>query len=96
MKQKSPEEMQEVMKAWMDWNGSLGDKLVSGGSPFKIGANLLPNNEEGDSMKELTGYFLIQAADMDEAKSLLRSHPHLDWHDSARLEVQECMQMGNH
>ncbi len=41
----------------------------------------------------VTGYSLIQADSMEEAKSLLASHPHLQWVENVAIEVFECIEM---
>ncbi|PKL79165.1 MAG: hypothetical protein CVV25_08835 [Ignavibacteriae bacterium HGW-Ignavibacteriae-4] len=87
------EQKMEGMKPWFDWKDKVGDKLVDFGSPLCGSSRLLPDGTSVPSTKEVTGYSIIQATDMDEAKTLLSSHPHLQWTGGCDIEVHECMQM---
>ncbi|MDH3651541.1 MAG: YciI family protein [Saprospiraceae bacterium] len=89
----TPEEKMAGMKPWMEWKESVGDKLVDFGAPLMPGQRLLPDGTTAQSTKEVTGYSMIQAADIDEAKSLLKNHPHLAWTGGCDIEVHECIPM---
>lgn len=89
----TPEEKMEGMKPWMDWKDSVGDKLVDFGAPLMPGQRLLPDGSTKESTKEVTGYSMIQANDMNEAKALLKKHPHLAWTGGCDIEVHECIKM---
>ena len=91
MAKATPEEKAEGMKPWMAWKDSLGDKLVDLGTPLMGGQRLLPDGSSEASSKEVTGYSMIQAADMAEAQSLLKGHPHLQWTGGCDIEVHECI-----
>jgi hypothetical protein len=44
------------------------------------------------STKNVSGYSILQAENMEEAKSLLQGHPHLGpWNPQATIEVHETM-----
>lgn len=87
------EEKMEGMKPWMAWKDKVGDKMVDFGSPLMPGQKILPGGNVENSTKEVTGYSLINANSIDEAKSMLSDHPHLQWHDGCDIEVHECMPM---
>lgn len=89
----TPEQKAEGMKPWLAWKDSVGDKLVDFGAPLMTGQRLLPDGTTETSTKEVTGYSILQAADMDEAKSLLANHPHLAWTGGCDIEVHECIDM---
>ena len=89
----TPEEKMEGMKPWMAWKDSVGDKLVDFGAPLMPWQRLLHNGSTAASTKEVTGYSMIQANDMEEAKSLLRNHPHLAWTGGCDIEIHECVKM---
>ena len=89
----SPEQKAEGMKPWFAWKDSLGDKLIDFGAPLVGGQQILADGSTKTSTKEVTGYSMIQAEDMEEAKSLLASHPHLKWTDGCDIEVHECISM---
>ena len=87
------EQKMEGMKPWFAWKESVGDKLIDFGTPLMPGLQLLPDGTTKTSTKEVTGYSMLQAADMDGAKSLLKNHPHLAWTGGCDIEVHECMEM---
>lgn len=90
----TPEEKAEGMKPWMAWMEGVGEKLSDPGSPFLPGTRISPNGTESMSTNEVTGYSIIEAIDMDEAKSMLKNHPHLQWTDGCAIEVFEAVPMG--
>jgi hypothetical protein len=65
-------ERNQIMAAWGQWFGSLGQDVVDGGNPFgpstSVGAN-------GSAMSGLTGYSIIKANSLDEAAAKARSNP---------------------
>lgn len=83
----------EGMKPWLAWKDKVGDKLIDFGSPLWGGTRILPDGTSVPSTKEVTGYSIIQANDLNEAKSLLSSHPHLQWTGGCDIEVHECLKM---
>ena len=88
----SPEEIQKGMEPWHAWMEARGDALVDGGTPLAGGQNI---SESGwtSSDREVTGYSILQAEDMESAKAMLDGHPHLDWAKGAEIEVHEMMPM---
>jgi hypothetical protein len=84
----SEEEQQRVMAAWGAWFGSLGDSVVDQGNPFgastAIGAN--------GSTSGLTGYSIINAGSLDDAKSKAQGCPILEG-GSGSVEIYETMEM---
>ncbi|MEQ8470177.1 MAG: YciI family protein [Marinoscillum sp.] len=92
MAQATPEQRAESMKPWMEWKEALGDKMLDLGAPLFGGQKLNPNGSVAPSQKEVTGYSMIQAGDMEEAKSLLEGHPHLAA-GGCEIEVHEAMAM---
>ena len=57
------------MKPWFAWKDSVGDALVDFGAPLFGGQRLLPDGSAENSTKEVSGYSILQASDMDAAKS---------------------------
>lgn len=90
----TPEEKMEGMKPWMEWMGGMGSSLVDGGAPLMPGTVLLAGGAEEANTPDLTGYSLIEAEDLEDAKSKLKNHPHLDWIEGCKVEVLQCMPMG--
>ena len=80
------------MEAWMQWAQRCGDKLVEMGSPLMNGQQIKPDGSVASSNKQIAGYSILQAENMDEAKSLLQGHPHIGgWSQDATIEVHETM-----
>jgi len=86
-----PEEMKKGMELWMKWAKSCGDKLVDFGQPLTSGLKLNAKGESVASSKEVCGYSILQAENMDEAKSLMKDHPHLNWTTECEIEIHESM-----
>ena len=89
----TPEEKEAGMKEWFAWKDSMGDSLVDFGSPLSYGSRLDPDGTSKESTTNVAGYSIIQANDIEEAKELLKSHPHLNWNATCDLEVHEFMEM---
>jgi hypothetical protein len=68
---------EESTAAWIEWFGSLGDKLVDAGNPFGQGRKVSAGNttELAPSAEGVTGYTLINAQDIEEAEKIALSHP---------------------
>jgi hypothetical protein len=69
------EEQDQVMKAWTDWFGVLGDKLVDGGNPTSQSKAISPDGSVMDATQAPSGYSIIQAASIDEAVTLAKDCP---------------------
>jgi len=87
------EQKMEGMKPWMAWKETLGNQLLDMGSPLMPGTQMHPDGNEGQSSNDVTGYSMIQAPNMEEAKALLKNHPHLSWSPGCYIDVHEWIQM---
>jgi len=87
----TPEQREEGMKPWMAWAEKCGDRLVDMGTPLTPGLKLNPDGSSENSTKEVTGYSILQANNMDEAQELLQGHPHLGWAGGCDIEVHESI-----
>ncbi len=87
----SPEDQAKGMEQWMKWAQKCGDKLVDLGTPLINGQQLSPDGKSKNSNKNVAGYSILQAENMDEAKALLNDHPHLGWNAACSIEVHESM-----
>ena len=76
MDQFTPEQGAEQMALWQAWAGRTGTALLDFGSPFGPGASVNDDGTTG-TPPEQTGYTIVEAADLDAAKSLLVGHPFL-------------------
>ncbi|HTQ65014.1 MAG TPA: hypothetical protein VMI12_09460 [Puia sp.] len=88
----SPEEMEAGMAMWKAWAKRVGKKLTDLGAPLVNGKRILPNGASGPSMRDVTGYSLLQAEDWDDVMDLLSGHPHISgWSPDATIEIHETM-----
>lgn len=63
----SPEENAQVMAAWTDWFGQLGDKVVDGGNPTSQSRAISPDGSVMDATMAPSGYSVIKADSLDAA-----------------------------
>ncbi len=95
----SPEEMQAMMKKWMDWIGGIaaqnklvdrGNRLMSGGNVVK--ANKVVTDGPYTEIKELIGgYTLVKADSLAEATEMAHGCPILGI--GGNVEVREINPM---
>lgn len=90
MKNVTPEQAKEGMRPWMDWAEKCGDNLLDLGSPLGNG-QAITKMTSAPSKKNVIGYSMLQAENMNAAKKLLNGHPHLAWADGCEIEVHECL-----
>jgi hypothetical protein len=83
----TPEQMEAVMGEWNAWAGKVGDGMVDFGVPL-AGGTRVGRDGVTPSTREVVGYSLIEAADMD-ALDLARNHPHLNMPGGCEIEVHE-------
>ena len=72
----TPEQGQEVMAKWGAWMEKIGPALVDIGTPFGPGSSVIDDGSDGTAAS-LTGYSIIEAANMDAAKAMVDGHPYL-------------------
>lgn len=87
----SPEEMEKGMKAWMDWAQKCGNKLLDFGTPLGNSLTLKAGGSSKSSDSRIIGYSILQADSMEEARDLLKDHPHLDWNAACEIELHESL-----
>jgi hypothetical protein len=76
----------DVMAAWGAWYGSLGSSVVDGGAPFGESARV-----GGGSALGLTGYTIIEAADLKAAQKAGEGCPVRN--DGGTVDVFEAIDM---
>ncbi len=76
MSEMTPEEGQAVMAKWGAWMEQVGSALTDVGSPFGPGTSVVDDGTSGTATS-LTGYSIVEAADIDAAKALTAGHPFL-------------------
>ena len=87
----SPEETEKGMELWMQWAAKCGDRLLDMGNPLMHGQKLQPGGGSAPSERQVCGYSILEAENMEEAKALLQDHPHLGWNSACEIEVHESM-----
>ena len=90
MKDATPEDVERGMEPWMAWAERCGDGLVDFGSPLGNGLRVTDSGTS-PSERNVVGYMILQAEDMDGALVLLQNHPHLGWTEGCELEIHECL-----
>jgi hypothetical protein len=82
-----------VMAAWGAWFGSLGDAVVDGGNPTGASKTLAADGSttDGGGANPVTGYSLINAADLEAAVSLVKGCP--IFAAGGTIEVAEAIDM---
>src|SRR5882762_2004024 len=68
----------EGMKAWMDWFGTLGDKVVDSGNPIVSGTKAKAVFKDGVSKLDedtVVGYSVVKAESLDEAIKMAEGSP---------------------
>ncbi len=80
----------EIMGAWGKWFESIADKTVDQGGHFS-GAREISDSGTKDlpmDMESITGYTIIEAADLDTAEKIAQGNPYI-----ASIRVYEIMAM---
>ena len=80
----------EIMGAWGKWFESIADKTVDQGGHFS-GAREISKSGTKDlpmGMQSITGYTIIEAADLDAAEKIAQDNPYI-----ASIRVYEIMAM---
>jgi hypothetical protein len=94
----SPEELQANMGKWMSWVESLNKegKYVSG-EPLLPGGKLVSSTTSvtdgpfTEGKEVVGGYFIINAANIDEAVEISKSYP--DFEYNGTVQVRQVMQL---
>lgn len=75
----TPEEGAKVTAAWMSWMGSLGGALVDAGNPIGTAKTVAATGKvsDGGGANPLTGYSVIEAANLDAAVKIASTCPQL-------------------
>lgn len=93
MKNMTKEQGAEMMNGWFAWKDRLGEKVIDMGSPLMNGATLSSEGKKVATEKEVSGYMMIQAGDMDEAFKLIEESPMGKYRQGNTYEIYECFDM---
>jgi hypothetical protein len=81
----SPKEMEEAMGRYMAWSK---EPFIADANRLKAGGRVMVKNGDGikitdgpyaEAKEVLGGYYTINAADLEEAVAIAKTHPHLDF-----------------
>jgi hypothetical protein len=97
-----PQELQRIVERYVAWATKLKqDGKVAGSNKLMEEGGRIVTRKKGtlnivdgpyiEAKEVVGGYFVVQAADYDEAIELVRDCPHLDF---GRLEVRQVDPMG--
>jgi hypothetical protein len=88
-----PAAVQQMVAAFQAWVTEVGSAMRDPGAPL-AGAKTISAEGETDGQQEapIAGYTTLEAADLDEAVRLVRSHPFLTRGGS--LQVSEAVSVG--
>ena len=89
----SPQQMQAIIERYQAWSARLGEsgKLIDGkklkedGRTLEKRDGMVVDGPFSESKEVVGGFFLVEAADYDEAVALCRDCPHLDY---GRIELR--------
>ncbi len=85
------EESARVMAAWEAWYGVLGENIVDGGNPFGQTRVVSAGGEVTMADVPLSGYTIINAADIDAAVAAAKGCPIFE--AGGTVEVAETIDM---
>jgi len=90
----TPEQAAKGMAVWQQWVQRTGSNLVDMGAPLFNSQALNAQGETSESSKNVSGFSIIQAEDMEAAKAIMAGHPHISgWHPESTIEIHETMQL---
>lgn len=93
MSEMTQEQGAAVVQKWGVWIEKTGSALVDVGSPLANGSCVCDDGSDG-SCTELSGYSIVEAADMTGARALTEGHPFLSDDDGKFfIEIHELMPM---
>jgi hypothetical protein len=88
--QATPEEAQQGLQLWIDWQNKIGTGLVDPGKPLGTAMRI---TEKGVTKSDtnVIGMSILQANSMDEALEMVKDHHHLHWTEECEIDIIEEM-----
>lgn len=91
MSDMTAEQQQEVMAKWGEWMQKVGPAMSDLGTPFGPSTSLVDDGTSGDAVS-LSGYSIVEAADLAGAQALAEGHPYLsDGNGNYAIDIFEMM-----
>jgi hypothetical protein len=89
----TPEAREQMMSAFGAWVESTGDAMVDPGAPLGASRSVSASgSDDNPATGSIGGYTLLQAADLDAAVLLVKSHPFIS--PGGTLQVSEAVDPG--
>lgn len=93
----SPEEMQKILERYIGWMNQLrsegryraGEELNRTGRVLRSQGKRVVDGPFTETKEAVGGFFLIEAKDYDEAVSISRGCPHLEY--GGEIEIREVI-----
>ena len=79
------------MGDWVAWAGRVGDRLVDFGNPLRNGVRVSKDGGTAPSTREVVGYSIVEADDVDDARALTKGHPHFDMPGDYEIEIHAAL-----
>ncbi len=76
MSDMTEEQGKAVMAKWATWMEGVGSALTDIGAPMGPGTSVVDDGSSGTAVS-LSGYSIVEAADMGAARKLTDGHPYL-------------------
>ena len=86
--QATPEEAQQGLQLWVDWQKKIGTGLVDPGRPLANAMKVTPKGVTKDNTNVI-GMSILQANTMDDALEMVKDHHHLHWAADCEIEILE-------
>lgn len=93
MRRMTEEQQEASMNNWIDWKENNLENLVDMGTPLMNGTKISTDGQKEPSTREVSGYMMIQAKDMDEAFELILDSPLNGYGPGSTFEIYECLKM---
>ncbi|WP_375173856.1 YciI family protein [Pseudooceanicola sp.] len=85
----TPEDQEAAMKAWGDWMGGIGDKLVNPGEPVGTSKLVTGKGVTDQVPNPSFGFSIVEAASIEEACEMAKGNPMVK--DGGGVEVAEIV-----
>ena len=92
MQNKSPEQRQQEMGAWIEWMQAHKENIVDHGGGVGSAKRVTEGGKITDNRNEIGGYMIVQAENAEAAAHIFKDSPHFGVMGGG-IEVMEIMQM---
>jgi hypothetical protein len=88
-----PAAAQQMLAAFQAWAAGVGPAMRDGGAPLGAAKTVSADSAvDGQTEAAIGGYTIVEAASLDDAVALVRTHPFLSRGGS--LQVSEALSVG--